>query len=319
MEELDIALHIKTVMTEGNTGTYEIEVEACHSLWLANALRRVLLSSLPGAAITSLRIEGVLHEFQDIPDVKEDVTELVQNIKKVRLRSFADRPVPLYLDAQGECHVTAGNIVIPGTIEIVNPDLHLATLDNENACLHMELVVETGRGFVSAELQAQQNRENQPIGVIMVDAIYAPVLKVNFTIEHTRVERLENLDTVTLQITTDGTISPDEALRESADLLRQQFAVFAQYYPRGGLAKEKDRTASDVLIPQEIYSRPIEDLGISFRAYNCLRRVGIKKVGQLLEMDGKDILCIRNLGEKSLQELSERLQAKGFLPVSAAK
>ena len=295
---------------KGNSGRFEIgPIDAGYAREFANSLRRVLLSGLPGAAITSILIKNVQHEFQDIPHVKEDVVDIVQNIKKVRLRSYMDRAVHVRLDAQGESEVYAGDIRVPGTIEIVNPSQHIATLDNEQAHLVMELVVETGRGFVSAELQKEQKPE-QPIGVILVDAIYSPVVHVNFTIEEIGRGRQENLDTIVLSITTDGTISPSEALRQSADILRQQFMVFSHPFGIPG----KPAHLSDTRIPMYICAMDIEDLRLSVRTVNALRRNGVTKVGRILEMDEEQLTTIRNFGQKGLQELCECLQKKGLLP-----
>lgn len=229
MIELDVRLpRITKTMAEGNTASYEMKpVDAGYAIPLGNAMRRVLLSSLPGAAIISVLIEGVQHEFQDIPQVKEDVTDLVQQLKKVRLRSYADRDIHIHLDARGERRVIAGDISIPSTIEIVNPDLPIATLDNVQARLVMDMTVRTGRGFLSASVQAEQRSEGLPLGVILTDAIFSPVRHVNFTTSHMRVGGVTNrYDKIIFEITTDGTISPDEALRESAGILCRQFAVF---------------------------------------------------------------------------------------------
>src|SRR5450759_4863562 len=216
---------IKNTKTQGNYASYDIEpLEAGYGMTLGNALRRVLLSSLPGAAVTSIRIEGVQHEFQDIPNVMEDVTDIVLNIKKLRLRSFSDHPVSMRLEVSGERVVTAADILAPSTVEVVNPDLYIATLDNDDARLEMELVVETGKGYVPAD-----SKEDQPIGVIPVDAIYAPVQKVNYTVEHTRVGQITNYDKIVLELWTDGTITPDEALRQSADILVRHFTQLANY------------------------------------------------------------------------------------------
>lgn len=315
MLETDIFLpRVKKEATKGNSACYTIgPIDAGYACSLASGLRRVLLSSLPGAAITSVQIEGVQHEFQDIPNVKEDVTDIVQNLKKVRLRSYADRPVTVYLDVRGERIVTAGDIKIPGTIEIVNPDLPIATLDNEQAHLDMELVVETGRGFVAASTQAEQKARQQPIGVILVDAIYSPVIHVNFIIEAVQRGRLENFDQIELEITTDGTISPDEALRIAADILRQQFFVVAtQEYVTD--KPKKPVHLSTVRIPKSIYHMDIAELQLSLRVYNALKRCGITQVGYLLTMDERELMLIRNVGEKSFQELVERLRVKGCLP-----
>lgn len=303
----------KLRLTQGNCSSYKIgPVLSDVSLSLASALRRVLLSSLPGAAITSVRIEGVQHEFQDIACVKEDVPDIVQNLKKVRLRSFSDRAVTVHLDTQGERLVTAGDIKIPGTIEIVNPEAHLATLDNENAHLSMTMTIGVGRGFVAFDAQVT---EPQPIGVIPIDAIYSPIVHVNFTIEPVR-DTPDALDTILLEITTDGTISPDEALRQSADILRQQFAVVASgEYERD--SSHKPSHSSNVLIPEAIYAMPLSHLALSTRAYNALHRNGIRNVGTLLEMGERDILMLHNMGPRTLQELCDSLKAHNLLPKGA--
>jgi len=306
---LDIALpRIKNTKTQGNYASYDIEpLEAGYGMTLGNSLRRVLLSSLPGAAVTSIRIEGVQHEFQDVPNVVEDVTEIVLNVKNLRLRCFSDHPVSMRLEVIGERVVTAADIVAPSTVEIVNPELHIATLDNENARLEMELVVETGRGYVPAD-----SKDDQPIGVIPVDAIYTPVVKANYTVEHTRVGQMTNFDKIVMDVTTDGTITPDEALRQSADILVRHFTLLANY--RATVQEIEKPPLSSLPIPPKIYETPIEELDLSVRAYNCLKRSNITKVGQVLSMNEEDLLGVRNFGEKSLQELQERLLQRNFLP-----
>jgi len=299
---------------KGNYASYDIgPVDAGYALSLANGLRRVLLSSLEGAAITSIFIQGVQHEFQDIPNIKEDVVDLVLNIKKVRLRSYANHPVTVYLDVQGERVVTAGDIKVPSTVEIVNPDLYLATLDNEQADLAMELVVGTGRGFVPAESLREQNKEERRIGVIPVDAIYSPIVHVNFTLEELYRDRWDRLDKIVLEITTDGAISPDEALRQSADILRQQFFVVASHEYETDRPK-KSAHLSTIRIPPSIYDMGLEELHLPFRTYNALKRSGNTKVGQLLVMDERELLLIRNFGKKGFQEFVECMIAKKVLP-----
>jgi DNA-directed RNA polymerase subunit alpha len=211
------------------------------------------------------------------------------------------------LEVSGERVVTAADILAPSTVEIVNPDLYIATLDNENAHLEMELVVESGKGYVPAD-----SKEDQPIGVIPIDAIYTPVQKVNYSVEHTRVGQMTNYDKIVLDIWTDGTIPPDEALRQSADILVRHFTQLANY--RATLAEPEKPPLSSMPIPQKIYDTPIEELDLSVRAYNCLKRSNITKVGQVLSMNEEDLLGVRNFGEKSLQELRERLLARNFLP-----
>jgi len=306
---LDITLpRIKNTKTQGNYASYDIEpLEAGYGMTLGNALRRVLLSSLPGAAVTSIRIDGVQHEFQDVSNVTEDVTEIVLNVKKLRLRSFSDHPVSMRLEVSGERVVTAADIMAPSTVEIVNPDLYIATLDNDEARLEMELVVETGKGYVPAD-----SKEDQPIGVIPVDAIYTPVQKVNYTVEHTRVGQITNYDKIVLEMWTDGTVTPDEALRQSADILVRHFSQLANY--RAILIEPEKAPLSSMPIPSKIYETPIEELDLSVRAYNCLKRSNITKVGQVLSMNEDDLLGVRNFGEKSLQELREKLLLRNFLP-----
>jgi DNA-directed RNA polymerase subunit alpha len=304
--------------SERNYASYDIEpLEAGYGATLGNSLRRVLLSSLPGAAVTSIKIDGASHEFQDLPGVKEDVTDIVLNIKQIRLRSFSDRPVTMRLEVSGERKVTAADIQAPSTVEIVTPDIHIATLDSDDARLDMELVVESGKGYVPAE-----SKEGQPIGQIPVDAIFSPVERVNYKVEHTRVGQMTNYDRITLQIWTDGTLSPDEALRQASQILVQHFQMIADHVgptvPAGVPEAEPAAIAApgqtSIPISQKIYDTPIEELDLSVRAYNCLKRSGITKVGQVLQMNEDDLLAVRNFGEKSLTELRDSLLAHRFLP-----
>lgn len=313
---LEIALpRIISTESSQNYAKYDIEpLEAGYGMTLGNALRRVLLSSLPGAAVTSIKIEGVQHEFQDIPHVKEDVTDIVLNVKKLRLRSFSEHPVTMHLDVSGEREVRASDIQIPATIEIVNADQIICTLDSSDAHLEMEFVVETGKSYVPAD-----SKEGQAIGVIPVDAIFTPVERVNYTVENTRVGQMTNYDKITLEVFTDGTITPDEALRQSAQVLVQHFQMIAEYGgtvqtgPTGALPPVEG-AASQYPIPQRIYDTPIEDLDLSVRSYNCLKRSGITKVGQVLVLNENDLLAVRNFGEKSLHELRDRLVERSLLP-----
>jgi DNA-directed RNA polymerase subunit alpha len=306
---LDIALpRIKCTQSSENYATYDIEpLEAGYGMTLGNALRRVLLSSLPGAAVTSIKIEGVQHEFQDVPHVKEDVTDIVLNIKRLRLRSFSDHQVMMRLDVSGEREITAADILAPSTVEIVNKELHIATLDSPDAHLDMDLVVESGKGYVPAE-----SKEGQPIGIIPVDAIFTPVQKVNYAVEHTRVGQMTNYDKIVLQVWTDGSITPDEAVRQASQILVRHFSLIADYH--AVLAEPDKPPLSSYPIPPQVYDTPIEELDLSVRAYNCLKRSNITKVGQVLSMNEEDLLAVRNFGEKSLQELRERLMLKRFLP-----
>ncbi|HEX6541225.1 MAG TPA: DNA-directed RNA polymerase subunit alpha [Ktedonobacterales bacterium] len=322
---LDIALpRIKSTETEQNFASYDIEpLEAGYGHTLGNALRRVLLSSLPGAAITSIKIEGAQHEFQDVPGVREDVTDIVLNVKKIRLRSLSDQPVTMRIEVSGERVVTAADIQVPSTIEVVNPEVYICTLDGADAHLEMDLVVETGKGYVPAE-----TKEGQPIGQIPVDAIFTPVQRVNYIVENTRVGQMTNYDRITLQVWTDGTITPDEALRQASNILVRHFQLIADYIvpPESVVPGEIDTyevgpgradTGHAIPIPPRIYDMPIEELDLTVRAYNCLKRSGITKVGQILTMSEEDLLAVRNFGEKSLNELKDSLKQRNLLPTPA--
>ncbi len=311
---LDIALpRIVSTESEENFASYDIEpLEAGYGRTLGNALRRVLLSSLPGAAVTGIKIEGAQHEFQDVAGVKEDVTDIVLNIKKIRLRSFSDRPVTMRIDVSGDRVITAADIQAPSSIEIVTPDVYICTLDNADAHLDMELYVEIGKGYVPAE-----TKEGQPIGQIPVDAIFTPVQKVNYVVENTRVGQMTNYDKITLQVWTDGAITPDEALRQASQVLVQHFQMIADHSEPTTVdtpIPALPGAPTPYLIPQKIYDTPIEELDLSVRAYNCLKRSGITKVGQALTMTEDDLLAVRNFGEKSLNELKDSLIARHMLP-----
>jgi DNA-directed RNA polymerase subunit alpha len=289
-------------------GRYQIEpLEPGFGTTLGNAMRRVLLSALPGAAVTSIRIENVYHEFSDIPHVKEDTTELLLNIKQIRVRSFTDRPVQMRIEAAGTGTVTAADIIAPPDVEVVNPELHLATLDSGDARLNVDLTVERGKGYQSGE-----HRDGLTIGVIPVDAIFTPIRKVNYSVEPTRVGQVTNYERLTLDVWTDGTITPDDAISQAANLLVRHLSLFTELVSKQAGRTEKIPGGA-VQIPQRLYEMPIEDLNLSVRAYNCLKRAGITKVGQILEMSADDLLGVRNFGQKSLDELRERLQAHGLL------
>jgi DNA-directed RNA polymerase subunit alpha len=282
-------------------------LEAGFGITLGNALRRVLLSSLPGAAITSVRIEEVEHEFSTIPYVKEDTTEFLLNIKEIRLRALSDRPAKLYLEAHGEGEVLAGDIQVTADYEIVNPELHLATLDSPEAHLTVEFNVERGRGWVPAG-----QTDGMPIGVMPVDAIFTPVRKVNFAVERTRVGQITNYDRLVLEVWTDGTIAGVEAVSQAADILLGQFALFSQLgKPQAALVGRGLGTGA--ALEPDRYNTPIEELSLSVRAYNCLKRSGLMTVGQVVEKTEDELLALRNFGRKSYEELKQRLIEMGFL------
>lgn len=282
-------------------------LEGGYGTTLGNALRRVLLSSLPGAAVTAMKINDVHHEFSPIPHAKEDTTRLVLNLKELRLRSHSEDGARMFLEAQGDGVVTAADIQAPPEVEILNPELELLTLDSDEANIEMELLVETGRGYSPAE-----ERGDLHLGELPVDAIFSPIRKASYSVEQTRVGRMTNFDRLTLEIWTDGTISPADAMRQAAKILIDQFKVVANY----GVEEEPDEPEEEEGIPQNVYETPIEDLELSVRAYNCLKRAGITEVGEVIERlrrGDEEMLVIRNFGQKSLEELKDRLRVNNFL------
>jgi DNA-directed RNA polymerase subunit alpha len=265
----------------------------------------VLLSSLPGAAVTAVKIEGVQHEFTSIPHVKEDVIELRLNIKGLRLRALSDVPGRLFLEASGEGAVCAGDIKPSAEFEIVNPELHLATLDSADAQLSITFYVEQGKGYVPAS-----RGDGLPLGVIPVDAVFTPVRRVNYAVGKTRVGQVSNYDKLTLEVWTDGTILPREALAQSAEILTKHFSLFSEL---GKVHIEGEEPLAPA-IPPEKYEMPLEQLGLSARTFNSLRRSGITKVGELLEKNDDDLLALRSFGQKSLEEVQERLETLDLKP-----
>lgn len=309
---IDIFPKIEAEATSKSYGKFIIgPLESGYGITLGNALRRVLLSSLPGAAVTSIKIDGVHHEFTPIAFAKEDTTQLILNIKQLRLKLHGeDQPARMTLEARGRGNVTAADIQAPAQIEIINPDLHVITLDSDDAVFNMELTVNRGKGYVPADSSAKL-----AIDEIPVDAIFSPVRKANFRVERARVQQITNYDSLVMEIWTDGAISPREALTESARLLVKLLNMVA-----GFAAEAEVEAAPESEIPSRIYETPIEELELSVRAYNCLKRASITKVGEILERlkKGKEeLLTIRNFGQKSLDELMERLAAKGYLDVIA--
>jgi DNA-directed RNA polymerase subunit alpha len=301
---------VETEASSQNYGRFSIgPLESGYGLTLGNALRRVLLSSLEGAAVTSIRVSGVHHEFAEIPHVREDMTAVVLNVKQLRLRMFNNESARLRVEVKGEGPVTAGDVELPPNVEIVNPDLHLLTGDSSKTDLDMELVVEKGRGYSPSE-----ERGKLPIGEIPVDAIFSPARKANYTVERARIGQATDYDRLILEIVTDGSMSPHDALSEGAGILVKHFSLIA------GVSEEEpeEEEPEEGGIPARIYETPIEELELTVRAYNCLKRAGITQVGEILEKLKKgydEILAIRNFGQKSLDELLERLEAKGFLQV----
>lgn len=273
---------------------------------IGNSLRRTLLSSIPGAAVTSIRIEGVLHEFTTVPGVKEDVTDIILNLKGLVVSSVEDEPVTMYLKKQGPGPVTAGDIVPPAGVEVHNPDLHIATL-NEKGRLEVELVVERGRGYVPAGLNKDAGHE---IGRIPVDSIYSPVLKVTYKVEATRVHQRTDFDRLVLDVETKNSMTARDALASAGKTLVELF----------GLARELNEEAEGIEIgpsPAEAdhiaaYGMPIDDLDLSVRSYNCLKREGVHTVGELVARSESDLLDIRNFGQKSIDEVKVKLVELGL-------
>lgn len=282
-------------------------LESGYGVTLGNALRRVLLSSLTGAAVTSVRIEGVHHEFSPIPHVREDTTAFILNVKQLRVKSISNDPARLSLQVNAEGPVTAGDLLCPPEIEVINPDLLLLTADSNDVDLFVELVVRRGRGYSPAE-----ERGKVPLGEIPIDAIYNPVRNASFHVERARIGQQTDFDRLVLEIWTDGAIEPEEALSEAARLLLQHLSLIAGIEAAAVVQEEK----TDASIPAHVFDVPIEDLELSVRAYNCLKRASIVKVGEVIQRleKGPDaLLSIRNFGQKSLDELMEQLQAKGYL------
>ena len=285
-------------------------LESGYGITIGNALRRVLLSSLLGAAVTSIRVSDVSHEFSDIPHSREDMTQLILNVKQLRLKVTDCETARLRLEVQGEGVVTAGDLQVPPEVEVINPDLYLLTLDSDDARFDIELTVGLGRGY-----SPSGERGHLPIGEIPVDAIFSPVRRANFHIERARVGQMTNYDRLILEIWTDGALRPEEALAQAAQTLVMHLRLVA------GISEETlalaEAEVEEPSIPNEIYEIPIEQLDLSVRVFNSLKRTGITKVGEVLDMleKGEDaMLAIRNFGEKSLKELLNQLEIKGFLP-----
>jgi DNA-directed RNA polymerase subunit alpha len=293
-----------------NYGRFVIgPLESGYGVTLGNALRRVLLSSLPGAAVSSVRISGVHHEFSPIPNVKEDTTALLLNIKQIRLKSDVDEPVRIHVEVRSEGPVTAGDLICPPGMEVVNPELLLLTADSPEVDLDIEMTVSRGRGYSPAE-----ERGKLPLGEIPVDAIYSPIRKASYAVSRARIGQQTNYDRLTLDIWTDATITPEDALQDSAMLLMRHLSLIAG----ADVSSIEAEPAEPQGVPSRIYEVPVEDLELTVRAYNCLKRAGITKVGEVLEKlqrGEEEILAIRNFGRKSLNELVEKLDEKGYLSV----
>ena len=293
--------------SDGTYGKFVVEpLERGFGTTLGNSLRRVLLSSLPGVAVTSIKIDGVQHEFSTIPGVKEDITEIVLNIKGLTAKIYGDAPKTVYIEAEGECEVTAGSIKADSEVEILDPSMHIATL-GAGAKLDMEITIDKGRGYVSAE----RNKQNlqSAIGVIPVDSIYTPVLKVNYTVDNTRVGQITDYDKLTLEVWTDGTISAKEAVSLAAKILNEHLNLFVDLSDVDHtviMVETKDDSKESVL------EMTIEELELSVRSFNCLKRAGINTVKDLISKSEEEMMKVRNLGKKSLEEVRNKLISLGF-------
>ncbi len=288
-------------------GKFIVEpLERGYGTTLGNSLRRILLSSLPGCAVTSIKIDGVLHEFSTIPGVAEDVTEIILNIKNLALKMHGENTKIIKIDVQGEREIKASDIICDADIEIVNPDLHIATLD-EGHRFYMEMTVERGRGYQTSEKNKQQG---QPIGLIPIDSIFTPVSKVNYLIENTRVGQVTDFDKLVLEVWTNGTIKPDEAISFGAKILSEHLKLFITLTEHVGnveimVEKEEDKK-------EKVLEMTIEELDLSVRSFNCLKRAGINTVEELTQRTEEDMMKVRNLGKKSLEEVQQKLEALGL-------
>jgi DNA-directed RNA polymerase subunit alpha len=284
-------------------------LEGGYGITIGNALRRVLLASLPGAAITSVRVTDVPHEFSAVPGLREDMTQIILQVKQVRLKVLDVDTAHLTLEARGAGVVTAADIICPPEVEIINPDLYLFTADSEDTHLDFEVAVNSGRGYSPVE-----ERDRLSIGELPVDAIYSPIRRVNYEVEQARVGQHTNYDRLVLEIWTDGTIRPEEAMSQAAQILMNHLRIIAGVSPETFLEPEPIEEPEESTRP-ELYDMPIETLDLSVRVFNSLKRTGITNVGEVLEMleRGQDaMLAIRNFGEKSLTELKLRLKEKGY-------
>ncbi len=299
-----------TLIEKNDDNTYgKIVVEPLergYGTTLGNSLRRILLSSLPGAAVTSINIQGVLHEFSTIPGVREDVTEIILNIKNLAAKMNVAGPAQLLIDAKGPKEVTAADIITGTDVDIINEDLHIATLE-EGSELIIEMEMEQGRGYVVAE---RNKKENQSIGVIPIDSIYTPVKKVNFTVEDTRVGNRTDFDKLTIEIWTNGTIEPEEAVSLGAKILNEHLNLFISLTDHVNdveimVEKEEDEK-------EKVLEMTIEELDLSVRSYNCLKRAGINTVEELTYKSEDDMMKVRNLGKKSLDEVAKKLEELGL-------
>lgn len=298
---------IECVDIVNDYGKFVVEpLERGFGITLGNSLRRILLSSLPGVAVSSVKIDGVLHEFSTIEGVREDVTEIILNLKELCLIMHNDGPTKVLIDAKGPCVVHAGDLIADSDIEVINPDHHIAEI-SEGGRLYMEIMLEHGRGYVSAD---RNKKPDMPIGQIAVDSIFTPIRKVNFRVEDTRVGQITDYDKLTLEVWTNGTIQPDEAVSLAAKILTEHLMLFINLteHVQGVeimVEKEEDKK-------EKILEMTIEELDLSVRSYNCLKRAGINTVEELVQRNEEEMMKVRNLGRKSLEEVQQKLTGLGL-------
>ena len=302
---------VEEISEDGKVGKFVVEpLERGYGITLGNSLRRIMLSSLPGAAVSQVKIEGVLHEFSSIPGVKEDVTEIIMNIKSLAIKNNSDtnEPKTAYIEFEGEGVVRASDIQADQDIEILNPDLVIATLSGgKDSKLYMELTITKGRGYVSAD---KNKHEDLPIGVIAVDSIYTPVERVNVTVQNTRVGQITDYDKLTLDVRTNGTLVPDEAVSLAAKVLSEHLGLFIDLSENAKTAEVMVEKEDDE--KEKVLEMSIDELELSVRSYNCLKRAGINTVEELTNKTSEDMMKVRNLGRKSLEEVLAKLKELGL-------
>ncbi|MDE5583360.1 MAG: DNA-directed RNA polymerase subunit alpha [Ruminococcus sp.] len=306
-------IEIVELKSDGKYGKFVLApLERGYGITLGNSLRRVLLSSLPGVAVTSVKLSGrngtVHHELSTIPGVKEDVTEIILSIKGLTAKLYGEGPKTVYVEAEGECEITASDIKADSEVDILDPGMHIATL-GKDAKLYMEITIDRGRGYVSAERNKKQ-LSNMPVDVIAIDSIYTPVLKVNYTVEDTRLGQVTDYDKLTMEVWTDGTISAKEALSQAANLLNEHLKLFVDLSEEGVIPETL--VTKDEKGKEKILEMTIEDLDLSVRSFNCLKRAGINTVDDLINKSEEEMMKVRNLGKKSFDEVKEKLQSLGF-------
>ena len=303
-------IEVTEISEDKKYGKFVVEpLERGYGITLGNSLRRIMLSSLPGAAVSQVKIEGVLHEFSSIPGVKEDVTEIIMNIKSLAIKNSSDtnEPKTAYIEYEGEGVVRASDIQVDQDIEILNPDLVIATLSGKDTKLYMELTITRGRGYVSSD---RNKTEDLPIGVIAVDSIYTPVERVNVTVENTRVGQITDYDKLTLDVYTNGTLEPDEAVSLAAKVLSEHLSLFIDLSENAKTAEVMVEKEDDE--KEKVLEMSIDELELSVRSYNCLKRAGINTVEELTNKTSEDMMKVRNLGRKSLEEVLAKLKELGL-------